>query len=512
MADPEAPTKYSTGATILERRYRLLLRSYPQQYRAERGQEILSTLLDATPPGQRSPSLADAVDILGNGLRRRWGLVGIAGLDAGVALAAPVALALAAGISGFAWWRVEPAGAGVHLGETFGPFRTLGPIAYAAWIAAALGWVLLRPVARRVLIGIAVGVTLALPLVAPLTTVDRPPLWVLMALSVFGLLALAGSGSTQPSLDARLVVPVGAAGIAVAASTVSMVASPDGSAGYYYQPTIARVGTVVTATVAILAAIAVVRQVRRQGSAAWLWAAALLGLPAGWLGPFEAGGMGPGAGNIPHFGRLAQVVLATCVAAGTLAWLARRAVPTSAALRTVGAAALGSALGLGAFLALGMAGLGSAGTASRTVPWYVFAPIGALLTAGAAATAGGTGDRRRAAAVGGVATGAALAAAWLVGVYDNAWTAAGWADFGRTASLAITVALLPLSACAHVAARILVGRVDGPAARWASVAALVVSLGWIGYAALPHLLAWAPMLVTIALCWVAAVLPRRTCA
>ncbi len=145
-----------------------------------------------------------------------------------------------------------------------------------------------------------------------------------MALAVFGLLTLAGAGSSQATLDARLAVPFGALGIAVGASTVSTVASPGGAAsGYYYQPTIARVGTVVTAMVAILAAVAIVRRVRRQGSAAWLRAAALLGLPAGWLGPFDVGGVGPGASSVPHSGRLAQVVLATCVAAGTLVWLGR---------------------------------------------------------------------------------------------------------------------------------------------------------------------------------------------
>jgi hypothetical protein len=338
--------------------------------------------------------------------------------------------------------------------------------------------------------------------------VDRLPLWVLMALAVFGLLALAGAGTSQATLDARLAVPFGALGIAVGASTVSTVASPEGAAaGYYYQPTIARVGTVVTATVAILAAVAVVRQVRRKGSAAWLWAAALLGLPAGWLGPFEAGGVGPGAAAVPHFGRLAQVVLATCVAAGTLAWLARKSSPGPLALHTAGSAALGAAIGLSSFLALGPTS--GSGTASNTVPWIVAVPVGALVVAGVVAIAGGAGERARSLAVIGAAALATLAAAWLVGVYDNGWAVRGWADFGRTASLAMTVALLPLSACAHVAARILVGRAQSRGTAVAAAVVLVASLGWIGYAALPHLSAWAPMLFALALCWVAAALPGR---
>ncbi len=509
MADP----------AVLERRCRLLLRAYPPEYRAERGEEILSTLLDGMPAGRRAPGLADAVDLVGNGLRLRWGLVGIAGLDAGLTLAAPVAVALAAGISGFAWWRVEPTAVGVYSGQAFlGTFRTLGPIAYALWLLAALGWVVLRPVPRRAMIGFAVAVTLALPIVTPLTTVDRPPLWVVMALAVFGLLALAGAGSSRATLDARLMVPFGALGIAVGASTVSTVASSGGNAaGYYYQPTIARVGTVVTATVAVLAAVAVVRQVRRKGSAAWLWAAALLGLPAGWLGPFEIGGVGTGSTTVPHFGRLAQVVLATCVAAGTLAWLARKSSPGPPALRTAGTAAAGAALGLGAFFAVGLAGgYGFGSTASNTVPRLVAVPVGALVVAGVVAIAGGARSRPTSAPRGwvlaGVSAVATLAAAWLVGVYDNGWAVGGWADFGRTASLAMTVALLPLSACAHVAARILaarilVGRAHDRGVTSASAVVLVVSLGWIGYAALPHLSAWAPMLLALALCWVAAALP-----
>src|SRR5262245_6557141 len=245
----------ASDAATLERRCRRLLQVYPAGYRAERGEEILVTLLESTPAGRRAPSLADAVNVLGNGLRQRWGLNRVAGLDAGLALAAPVALALAAGIAGFAWWRVEPI-TDVHTGQSalFGTFRTLGPLAFALWLVAALGWAVLRPVARRAVIAIAVAATLTLPVGSALTTVDRPPLWVVMALVAFGSLALAGAGSSWATLDARLMVPIGALGIAVGASALSTVASP----AQYYQPTIARVGIVVTATVAILAVVALV--------------------------------------------------------------------------------------------------------------------------------------------------------------------------------------------------------------------------------------------------------------
>jgi hypothetical protein len=79
---------------------------------------------------------------------------------------------------------VEPVTAGaMSAGEPlFGLFRTLGPVAYAFWLLSALGWAVLRPAPSRVLIAVSIAVTLALPVVAPLTGVDRPPLWVMLAL------------------------------------------------------------------------------------------------------------------------------------------------------------------------------------------------------------------------------------------------------------------------------------------------------------------------------------------
>src|SRR5262245_57166107 len=211
MADPAAST--------LERRYRTLLRAYPARYRAERGEEILGTLLDLAEPDRRTPRFADAADLVASGLRYRLGMGTVAGLDGGLATAAPIALCIAAGISAFAWWRVEPVTPDVHIGGSalFGLFRTLGPVAYLAWLVAAAGWAVLRTGPARLLVGFAIAVTLALPFIAPLTGVDRPPLWVLMALSAFGVLALGGYPRPL-STDERLAVPVGAVAVGVNAS------------------------------------------------------------------------------------------------------------------------------------------------------------------------------------------------------------------------------------------------------------------------------------------------------
>jgi hypothetical protein len=51
--------------------YGLLLRSFPRHYRRARGQEMLGTLLDGAGPGQTRPSPAEALAIIGAGLRCR---------------------------------------------------------------------------------------------------------------------------------------------------------------------------------------------------------------------------------------------------------------------------------------------------------------------------------------------------------------------------------------------------------------------------------------------------------
>ena len=59
--------------TPLERRCRWLLLTYPAWYRRRRGEEMLGTLLEASPPGGRWPSFRDARALVAGGLRvRGW--------------------------------------------------------------------------------------------------------------------------------------------------------------------------------------------------------------------------------------------------------------------------------------------------------------------------------------------------------------------------------------------------------------------------------------------------------
>jgi hypothetical protein len=57
--------------TMLERRCRLLLRAYPVAYRAERGEEIIGTLLEATPGDRAWPLPRDIRCLAIGGLRAR---------------------------------------------------------------------------------------------------------------------------------------------------------------------------------------------------------------------------------------------------------------------------------------------------------------------------------------------------------------------------------------------------------------------------------------------------------
>jgi hypothetical protein len=55
----------------LERQYRRLLRAYPAQYRNDRADEMLGTLLDTAAPGQRRPRARESWALIFGGIRAR---------------------------------------------------------------------------------------------------------------------------------------------------------------------------------------------------------------------------------------------------------------------------------------------------------------------------------------------------------------------------------------------------------------------------------------------------------
>jgi hypothetical protein len=57
--------------STLESRCRRLIRAYPPAYRQDRGDELITTLLDLAGPGQRRPGPRDTLDIVRGGLVTR---------------------------------------------------------------------------------------------------------------------------------------------------------------------------------------------------------------------------------------------------------------------------------------------------------------------------------------------------------------------------------------------------------------------------------------------------------
>lgn len=89
--------------TVYERRCRVLLKAFPEEYRSERGDEIVGVLLDSSTPGQRWPSPRTAGDLLSAGLRVRGrlgtrGRVSVAVME-GMRIAALIGLLIQAAFS-----------------------------------------------------------------------------------------------------------------------------------------------------------------------------------------------------------------------------------------------------------------------------------------------------------------------------------------------------------------------------------------------------------------------------
>jgi hypothetical protein len=78
----------------LERRVGLLLRAYPPGYREDRGEEMLGTLLEATPEGRDWPAARDSWSLLAGGLRARRAVNRQLGLATSLRQAVVLGLAL----------------------------------------------------------------------------------------------------------------------------------------------------------------------------------------------------------------------------------------------------------------------------------------------------------------------------------------------------------------------------------------------------------------------------------
>ncbi|MDG4796422.1 hypothetical protein [Micromonospora sp. WMMD1082] len=199
--------------TMLERRYRRLLRAYPADYRRDRGDEIVGTYLDLAVPGRRWPSPADAADLVRGGLRQRLRAAGATDLLPGVRLAGLLALATATFLAGF-WAVVEqqppPAESGA---PTFGLFVSAGVVTWFAWLLPATLALVAPGRPTRAAIALALLTTVAVPVTSLVAGLPRPPLLVLAPQVALAVLALAVDGHLAPVARALPLAAAMAGGV-----------------------------------------------------------------------------------------------------------------------------------------------------------------------------------------------------------------------------------------------------------------------------------------------------------
>ncbi|WP_412539327.1 hypothetical protein R8Z50_26225 [Longispora sp. K20-0274] len=284
---------------MLERRYRALLRAYPSEFRVERGEELVATLLDGTRPGQRWPAPGDVADMLGSGLRRRLGLDRHAAAEVGLRRAAPVALVLLAALSASVLYRLVPGSDGLPSGVNW--FVTGVAV---GWLAVVLCWAVLPRAAGRVVLGVALAATVVGQFVAGVLPPRNGPGSETLSLFphhfllfvLLGALALLGTRDRGAPLGVRFVVVVGSA-LAVAGTWlwITVVGNSTTVFGsYFLAPWEAGPEAILGLVTLVVLTVAGVRA-RRGGDRGWLWTAVLLLVPlAGMTLPMLIVGYGDG--------------------------------------------------------------------------------------------------------------------------------------------------------------------------------------------------------------------------
>ncbi|WCN81808.1 GlsB/YeaQ/YmgE family stress response membrane protein [Micromonospora sp. LH3U1] len=272
------PAREKAGSP-LESRYRRLLRAYPGDYQAERGDEIVGTYLDTVEPGRRWPSPHDALDLLGAGIRERLRGYGALGLAAAFPLSATAALNTLVTVAVFLLLQIELNDPGVTGLDPAGPFQTFGAVIWLGWLVVGLTATALPGSWTRTAAVGALLLTIAVPPVAVLTGQPRPPLFVLLPAVVLGLATLALP--SHPGWIARSL-PAVAAGFGAAVSAAFSLAENGGNWFTSYRSTpelLAMAGGLMFALVLLVGLGLALR-----ADDAGLWMALLLAAPAGLLG------------------------------------------------------------------------------------------------------------------------------------------------------------------------------------------------------------------------------------
>ena len=265
----------------VEGRYRWLLLAYPARYRAERGEEILATLLEAADSSRRRrPTVQEAVDLLGSGLVSRLGFGHVPGLAAGAAIAAPVALALAGGLGVFEWALALAARTRPELFDRFAlPWLIWPAVALAAAAVPRIG---------RLLVGAAVVLAMLLAYRNFGTYNSYRWAGVYILPVACGLVAAFG-WSRDASRAHRLIAALGVPAVLAAAMALGSRLPFDGWQPQSLPTPVGRLSgellhpmAQTAVGFAVLAGAAMIAVLRHRESR-WIWAAVLLAVPAGGL-------------------------------------------------------------------------------------------------------------------------------------------------------------------------------------------------------------------------------------
>ena len=208
--------------TPLESHYKWLLQLYPAAYRAQRGDEILATLVESVEGERTWPTFGDAVDLGGHAVRLRLGIGEQQPIGRLFAIVGPCQLVMAGlmAVIGLVWgeWSPFSPWPWVPPGH-FGPFFTAGPLVYFAWVLSALSLVVHRPKVTRGLAALSVALTALLVPIGHVFGLGRPPMYFLIFLVVLGIpyVAIPNQGSvwsaTRPSQKVLLLLPLVAAAV-----------------------------------------------------------------------------------------------------------------------------------------------------------------------------------------------------------------------------------------------------------------------------------------------------------
>jgi hypothetical protein len=162
------------------------LRSYPKKYREERGGEIVATLHEIEESNGAGLSFGNECSVVCHGLQVRLGLTTESMFGKALDLAATPGLVMGAffGVYLFIWGDVATVNSNGFV-PLSGPFFTVGPLLYLAWIlgvAAVFEW----PQFRRRIAGLMMTVTVLGEIVAK-TVHHNPTVWVIALLASLGI-------------------------------------------------------------------------------------------------------------------------------------------------------------------------------------------------------------------------------------------------------------------------------------------------------------------------------------